>query len=428
MSETNGPNEPQDSEDKRLGAIGDTDSAQKEKGMWSSRTKLIIASYAGLIVLLIAVLMLRTQPVADSQLEEQDYSDLYGYEALLEQAASGPLYQPVGRTIEEMPFLFTIEGFAADNQRMLVYYTVDKEAQQNYELRFLDQHGDSLGAMSSYGNTYSEQAQTRIEVADFNMMTDQTMPEQILLRLNHPELEEPVDIEVAVDPEPFHNTMEQLVLDKVVESDGQTILIQQAIISPLQTTLVVQYEDSNSKLINGLIDLQLTDGQGRGRTSFASVGGGHFPGKTQHFFNGYFNLQPLEELSISWAGLQATDKNQHIVIDLPNGRLLQAPDDRLSLLDARSVGGEWTISFLLSELEEKERRRSYRLISDEFQDDTGEEYTLSDRVGVSSIFSSDRNQLEIIYQLPGEDYEQPLTFDVVDYPGFVEDPIELKLK
>ncbi|WP_148497827.1 DUF5643 domain-containing protein [Paenibacillus senegalensis] len=367
--------------------------------------------------------MLRTLPAKEPS-AERTYFLHNEFENVHEAALNSSLYQAVGQSIEELPFPLTIEGFAADDQRLLVYYSMGGDS-QIYGMQLLDEQGEVVPAMSSYSNVHLQQKQSDIDVADFHLSSNETMPEQVLLRIDLPELAEPFDIRLKIDPQPFQGTREELAVNQAVETDGQTILVSKAIITPLQTTLVTEYAADNSKEINGLIDLKLTDGQGREHYSFGSVGS--LTGVMEHFFQGYFTSH-LEKLSVSWAGIQATEKNQHIVVDLKRQRLLQAPDERLALHDVRTIGDEWKLSFRLSELNERERQRTYTLIGSNFRDGAGEEYSLSEQAGVSSTFNNGRNELVVQFTLPNEEYEQPLTFQVQDYPGFVTDPVELELK
>lgn len=390
-----------------------------------AKSGIALVSAIALVCILIIVLIVRTQPI---QVEYVQYSD----EQFLDNMLESSFYQPIQLSAENEFAHLSVQGIVADEQRLFLLYTAkDKRDETNSLIpRVFNENGEPIIDMASFGETHVWDDEIEVEVADFHLFDGENMPERLLVRVG--DGDNSLELTIPVDTELFQNTMEEIIVDEQVSSAGQTIIISEMLISPLQISLTVEYPLENTKEISRLVNIKLVDRHGNARSSFASsreageTNG--IVGTTKYIFNGYAT-SPLEDLVVVWEGMLMADKDDTIVVDLAAGQVLEAPDGRIELHDAQLDSQGWDLTFMFSDLDENEFEQLRPFFSREFVDAAGNEYVVADPGGMLNRLGLENDKsAELSLLLPDEDYVQPLTFSLLQYPGYVEDPVEVLLQ
>lgn len=337
--------------------------------------------------------------------------------------------QPVHLSDEGLAYKLTVNGIIADHQRLLVLYTLEggdiHRSSMSPYADITDLQGNQLEAALMYSYFPGEQESEGImqDYIDVILAEGVEMPDGIVLSMH---LEgERLQVEVPIEHERFKDMVEVIQINQVVEIAGQKLTIEQATVTPLQVSVKMSSHRSNPKHINAFIGLELVDEEGR---RYRSKGGfGDVDSSfTKHFDSPYL-IRP-EKLSMVAKGLYLSDRGLSVTIDTEKKQLIDAPDERLMLAKVTEVGDEIRIGITLQGNVAHNEHVFLELLSYDggFRDASGKEYKLLDTGVRNGSFREGSQQMT--YIIAKEQYKQPLTFDIQEYPGYVLDDMSVEIK
>lgn len=342
------------------------------------------------------------------------------------------LLQPVGQTIEKDGKRLTVEALIADDRRLVIFYSTNMTQGYDSGLRFdlLDENGTPLNGFmmtnhASIGKTYLEPRGNE-DYIDLLLEQGAQLPANVRLRAKHHGTV--MNVDLTIDHSRFAGMTRNYEINRTIEIEGQKLTVVRARQTPLQLELIVRKDKSNTKQIKGLINLRLRDETGRDWRSVIGLTGDEM---NLFFQNGYF--QTPKQLTLLADGFFMFDKGQKVVLDLDQGVLLEAPDERLRLdsIDPfykREGRGSANLAVSLTELDKVEQIwGSYNIFSNEFTDAAGNTHSFAVVNGDISSYTSNDNSRKMYYSLERKKYPQPLTFTVEDYPGYALRPIKIEL-
>ncbi|OXM13873.1 DUF4179 domain-containing protein [Paenibacillus herberti] len=343
------------------------------------------------------------------------------------------LLQPVGQTVEKEGKRLTVEALIADDRRLVIFYSTNMSGGYDGGLRFdlYDEHGKSLGGALTTDHVFTDNAQLQSsgneDYIDLLLDHGEKMPSKVrfLALQNGTTLE----FDLVIDLDRFAGMMRNYEINQTIEIDGQKLHVVRARQSPLILELIVRKDKTNTKEIPGFVNLRLQDDSGRSWSSGITFIGDEM---SLFFKNGYF--QKPKRLTLLADGLFMFQKGQKVVVDLEKNIMLEAPDDRLSLgtVDPRFQrdGDDFrTFAITLTGLDEIDQlRRGGNILSYNFIDANGAVHPRAEVNGTfTTSLSRQDNETSMYYPILRKKYPQPLTFTVMDYPGYVLQPIELEL-
>lgn len=400
------------------------------------RKRWSLSMFAGaLCIILLLTAFVRVSPSFAAMVRDipglSGFVELINGDKSLLSAIENELIQPINFTQVKDDYSFTVEGIIADEQRLVILYTAEgPDINRNtgfidYKIRTGDGREVEAVIISSH-NRGDDSEKGSVPVHDYLdiLMADGVpMPEsiQFSLLLGNQWMR----IDFTIDHERFKDMKESLSLEKAFEVDGQHFKVKEAIITPLQVTLTFEADLSNEKQANHMINMQLVDE--KGRTYETITGFGSFnPSLTRHFKNNYF-ASP-KKLTLVAEGLYLSEKNQSITVDTDKMVTISSPQNKLQLVNKQQTSEGELLEFELTGLDEIDMQLGYMLFEHKgaFKDGGGQSYHFMDHYGVR--WNAGDNKAIYSYKIPNADYEQPLTFDIEQYPGYVMEPISISIK
>ncbi|MBB6675657.1 DUF4179 domain-containing protein [Cohnella nanjingensis] len=380
------------------------------------------------------------------------------YDRSLSLAADNDYAQPVGLSDEHDGMKLTVEGILADDGRLVVYFDVRGEGAED-ALRIgwptvTDLQGKTLeaGIQSGTPGEYEKDGRkTGIYqgMVDVQMGTGVALPDEAVFKVrlgkessvNAPRNDGGSLPPVALDTDPeftvrfkidhsrFEGLKQQIAMNQSITVAGQTVTFEKAEISPLRIALYMSYPEGNEMQIFNAGDIQLVDDQGNAWKWTGGTGERNRP--IQYFESSYFK-QP-RELYVEGSWFTALDaKSRKVVIDTKEKRILKAPDDKIML--ANVVNGPSYTTLTIGIMGTRtDDNRGYALFGwDGFTDGAGKLHRFSenkaDTVGSWRSTNDGVTLQEAYYYLANEDYPQPLTFDVYEYPAYIVEPYRVRIR
>lgn len=447
--------------------------AKERKRRIRSRNRIRSAAAAVCGLALIACLFtIRISPVFASMLR-----DIPGFEKFvglidrsndrgLKLAADNDLVQPVGLSDEHDGGKFTVEGIIADQSRMVVFYELESDTVTKTlrisDARMKDAAGANLQYMISYGNGEISDEHGRSVVrgtVDVWLQDGGQWPDEVRLVVGeskesgagtasdvpeptqnvdgpdswatnlHPPSDTGVRYQVTfpIDRKKFDSLVREYPIGQTIQIEGQRIVFERAVFSPLRIALYLDYPEDNSKRIFGPGDIRLVDEEGGEwqTTGATSSLDGH---PVIYFESNYFHRP--KHLTIEGSWFRALDKSKlQVSIDTEKKQIVQAPDDRLELDNVVKSDTYTMIKLALKNIP-KDDNMGYSVLDSQFTDATGTVYQFGDegrgRVSTYRV-SNEWGTSYMFYYLSNRDYEQPLTFKITQYPAYIRTPYRVKI-
>ncbi|RIX45840.1 DUF4179 domain-containing protein [Paenibacillus nanensis] len=365
------------------------------------------------------------------------FVELISFDRSLITALHNEYMQIVNKSDERNGFKFTVNGVIADSQRVVLLYTAEGPGINEEDSTFLpyelkDENGKNISAVMSSSHYYREVENKNAGVQDYldiTMSPGVPVPQEIRFRLQVGS--EWLEVHVPVDHAKFEGMREEIVLNESIEIANQKILIQKAVITPLQVSITFVGDKENEKRLNDFIGLELVDDRGRSYTT--NMGMGDLDTElTRHFQSSYF--EKPKSLTLKAEGLMLSERNVKIVIDTEKEQMLASPDSRLRLVDVIKKDQDIDLIFELNQQDDPDdSMRGISLFANDgvVRDASGTSYMISSGDSTGENFASYRSSEPLgtyYYHIPNADYEQPLTFDVNQYLGHVLQDISVKIK
>jgi len=363
------------------------------------------------------------------------FVELIDYDSSLKSALDNEFMQHVGVSAESNGYKATVESIMADRQRLIILYTVEGPGiDQNTDFvdyKLDNANGDPLeaGIRSSYYYQDPEDMKDGklYDYLDVMLGSNQEMPEQIMFALKPGE--EWLELPFSIDHEKFAHMKEQIDLNKTFEIAGQSFTINDILITPLQVTVHFESKTNHEIRANSFINMVLEDEQGRRYTSdggFGTLDDGLFE---RNFQSGFF-AKP-KELTLRIEGLHLSEKGKTFVVNTDTMETLKSPLSNIRLVHAEEKEDHYEIKIEMQGLDNISSTVGYTFFEHKgsFRDAAGNSYDILDRSGTQMEWrSGEENVANYYYNIPKADYVQPLTFDVDQYPGYVEESISIRIK
>jgi hypothetical protein len=418
------------------------------------------ASMAASLLLAAFLLSVRVSPTFAAYVGQIPVLDsivkLVNYDKGLQLALENEFIQPVGVSDEHDGIKVTVDGIIVDETRMLIFYTIENKGDYGRinisRFNFNDEESWIRGL--SYGSPdFDEKRKTQQGKVDVSFNERANIPEKInvsfqLAALNKRNASDPPsarvgdehptpygdsfdttwDIPISIDKAKFEGLKEVYEINQTVRVQGQSITFKSLTVHPTRAALEVEYDPNNSKKIFRYDDIRLVDENGEDFGTITSGIGGRGNGENGeilYFQSNYFKKP--KQLYIQANEYSALDKDQlEVLVDLKEEKLLKRPDDRLTL-DKIQYGSDIVLHFTLSRFYENEhdRNRSFGLFSNIYKDASGEKYH-SNMSGSSTIDSEGINTIQ--YHIKKENYTNPITLTLYEYPSRISGPINIQVK
>ena len=393
-----------------------------KRGIWS----IVVAA----ILFITLVTSIRVSPVMANAVASipgmEKFVDFIRDDKGLASAIKNEYYQELNLSTEKEGVTLTLDGVLADEQEMVIFYTL-KGAEKNERFQLdLPEITDRQGRdIAKYGAAepglgFDEKGSEQTAKVNIGFKEDIAINEyefNFLATVKSNQREIDFTIPFAVDKVKMPTT--RYPLNETVLIEGQKIIIKQIEISPLKVAIHVSVDPANKKEIFGFEDLRLVDEKGETWTSInngiTKSGARNDEVNIYYLQSNYFD-EP-KELYLQFNKLMAMDKDEaFLLIDTDNKQILQQPDDkRFSNL---SVNGRFIDLELLGE------EGYHHDPFSEIIDANGKEI-----YSVSGSFSSKEDREVLIgLELPDTDFESPLKLPLAAYPSYIEGNAKIKIR
>lgn len=350
----------------------------------------------------------------------------YSLNRTVQDALDEGYLQPLHLTQEHEGVKVTLEGLVADDYRMMFVYTVaglgENEHADVGKVKALDRNGQSVIEGAGFSFDGREEAVKR-QTMELMLQPGCPLPDWLDLQVEVNGA--PYRFQFPVDRELFADKSRTLPLEETISIENQQLRFTSMRISPLSVAIEAEYDPANTMKLYGPVDMKLTDDSG---TEWGGVGysaGSLEEHKVRFEFQSPYFRQP-KSLYLSGKTFRALPKDKGlIVLDAEKGELLAAPDDRLKLISSSVDAKGMKLGFELRVDGPDSPSRSYSVLGSDFTDADGRSFGLHLQGGTETSDPDGRQKLSYTYG-PG-DYKQPLTFEISNYPNYIEGEYRIRL-
>ncbi|MGO4111597.1 DUF4179 domain-containing protein [Paenibacillus sp. YAF4_2] len=432
------------SEDSFTSAIRTGVERARLQGRRRRRSRLTVQMAASaVIVLVLLTACIRVSPAFANLVREipglNGVVELIKGDNTLTSAMNHEFIQPVNVSDSKNGYTLTVDGVMADQQRIVIFYTAEgpnvSEDALTSDYKITDGNGEQLEAMigSNYysiGQTESEkeEATSIHDMIDIMLGDGVEVPDIIKFNLKLGGKWHEVDI--PIDHSRFEELREEITLNKEIEVGGQHFIIEKALVTPLQASVTIRREPDARIRANSFLKLALVDEKGRRWETKGGFGMLDDGTTTLTFQSNYF--EKPKHLQLVADGLLLSPKGQKLVINTETGETLETPDEQIRLKSAKSTSKGINLVVEASHLDSVDIVYGYWLLEYKgmFHDQSGKSYPIEDYTGGSTTGdgSISKGMYEAYYTIPNKPYKQPLTFELYQYPGYVEEPVNVVIK
>ncbi|WIV17595.1 DUF4179 domain-containing protein [Paenibacillus polygoni] len=417
--------------------------SKKPRNRWSKRL-FYIAGFT--VVFLMTILVLEKNGVSEEErivMEklsgELSYLKLIRDDQTLYNAVKHDLLQDVHMTDTDGDYSLTVDGLIADEKKVVMLYTLTapnqasrKDSSLRYEI--LDGNKEHLSSYSHaslltvYDKESSNKMLTDVGFIDITWFPEWgTTPDTLVLNI---ELDDrKFSMTIPNDQSRYVDMKKTYQLEEALTIGDQKLTVHEAVVTPLVAYVRISADPLNTRNINGMISLALMNEEGKYYPSRGGLGDLMSPeGLNARFISNYFDSSPVSLVS---EGAYISDKNKKLVINTDTKKTLLAPSEHITLSEAIEKDEEIDITIQAKNIDVPTPNGywQFRLLdrSVAFTDATGTEFMILDDSRAGSSFNEETAEQMFYYSLPKEDYKQPLTFEVHEYPGFVKEKVKIML-
>lgn len=345
----------------------------------------------------------------------------------LQSAINNEHYQEIGVVGESSGVKIVVDGIIADEKNIVLFYTI--EYRQNHRSDFIeriqikgakgedlkwggishnyaDDYETSMVSTNSLEISFQEPLLTKDVVVEFEIIGGYGETEIIKL---------PFTIELD------NSESQRFTLNEEVIIEGQSMSIVDIVIDPVRTAIQVQFNPNNTKEIYGFEDLQIVDEKGEVWSSIengvtASANDYEPDVVTYYLQSNYF--EEAQKLFLQFNKIMAMDKSEaYILVDTEKEEILKQPKDaRFSNVSV--IDNEMRMDF-----QAEKDFYSFPLMLDFIDND--------DHLFEISSWSHGRNEAlasTIMLELPKKKYNNPIRFEIMGYPSYIQKSVEIKIK
>lgn len=387
-------------------------------------------------MLLLLTAFVRVSPSFAALMKEipglSGFVELIEGDQTLVSALNNKFIQPLQVADVQNGFKLTVSGVIADDNRLVILYagegpgiTKDSEIE---DFKLYDDNGEMLQATTVFShfrdNKEEESGSLMYDYIDVSLADGVKMPEEVHFRVKLKG--QWLGVDVPIDHAGFAGMREEIAVNETIEIDGQRFTVISAIITPLQVRVKVKADPANTLQANGFVDVALVDEKKR-RYTWKSGTSDMEPDIVYNFQSGYFDKP--KKLTLEASGVYLSKRDQKFVIDTETGETIETPDERITFHSLRKEGDGYVMRVDMAHLDEIEEIRGYTFLEHlgEFRDGDGKSFTIRSRDGIM-IELEPGVEVRYYYSIPKEAYKQPLTFEVIQYPGYALAPIRIAIK
>lgn len=357
------------------------------------------------------------------------------------------MIQPVDKSVTMGDYTVTVDGILVGSHQLKVLYTLENRSDRKAIVMGTDlENKDGKSPVgygsSSHGTNELDPGTHRLQVEytfndvdqiskDMNIVF-QVAPDSSNARYGRDaEGEKKLKVGITLDLDTYQKYIRSVMLDEVVEIQGQEMRLREIIYSPAGIVLKGNVVIGNNMRVSGLWNVYLDSTKDGESTKLMSPmnNGPDDDGDMTYFFNSNLLDEP-DSLILKADGLFAVDPDKmKVVVDTEQRSVLSAPDDNIKFGSYTDSTEGHTLTLVYEESNEEYRGNVN--ISNTFIDGEGNKHELDDSSrGVRSTKTSTEEggsrATEYLYLKP-EEYPQPLTFSLDSYPGVIEKSIEVPL-
>ncbi|MFC7680487.1 DUF4179 domain-containing protein [Paenibacillus sp. GCM10028914] len=359
------------------------------------------------------------------------------------------MIQPVDKSVTKGDYTVTVDGVLVGSHQLKVLYTLENRSDRKAivmgtNLENKDGKSPISYGSSSHGTNEFDSGTHRLQVEYTFDDADQMSKDMNIVFRVAPDSanaragrnddvkgEEKLEVGITLDLEAYQKYIRTVMLDEVVEIQGQKMRLQEITYSPAGIVLKGNVDIGNNMRVSGLWNVYLDSTKNGESTQLMSPMnfGPDEKGDMTYFFNSNL-LDEIDSLILKADGLYAVDPDKmKVVVDTEQKIVLSAPDDNIKFGSYTDSKEGHTLTLVYEESDEQ--HRGSVSISNEFIDGKGNKHKMDDSSqGVRSTSTSNetggRKTTDYLYLKP-EEYPQPLTFSFDSYPGVIEKSIEVPL-
>lgn len=342
----------------------------------------------------------------------------------LESALNNEYYQQLNLFAGKDDVTLTLDGVLADEQEMIVFYTIkssNKDEVFNLGLPDItDKAGKDIlmSGSATPGSGYDEKVAEQTGKVTIRFQ-DNVSEKEFIFNATAKSTERTIDFTIPFTLNKEKMPTTRYPVDETVLMEDQKIHIKQIEISPLKVAIHVDVDPSNSKEIFGFEDLRLVDENG---DIWSSINNGITASGDENSEVMIYYLQSnyfehSKELYLQFNKLMAMEKEEaFLMIDTEKEKIIQQPKDkRFSNLTVRGY---------FVELNLRADEDYHHSPFSDIIDANGQE--LSTRSGSFSRPLED--EILVGFDLPKEQLKNPIKLPLTGYPSYIEGNVEIKIK
>lgn len=241
-------------------------------------------------------------------------------------------FQHIGLTEEKNGYRLTVDSVIADEQQMIIFYTLSgpkQEKQLELVPEIKGKHGRSPESvvMSSSPLLESGVYEGEVEFQFTEPQQESELDFQIDLKTAGGETLH-FDFPLKVDPELYKKQKKSFSVNQTAVVEGQKIKIRNVTIYPLRTKVEIEFAPDNTKEIFGFEDLKITDS--KGEVWSGVINGVNASGEENEmtvFLESNYFKEP-DNLYLTFSKIRAIDKDRLLIkLDPETGAVLEGPPD-----------------------------------------------------------------------------------------------------
>lgn len=417
--------------------------SKKPRNRWSKRLFYITGLTT---VLLLVILALERNGVSEEDriLMEKlsgklSYLEMIRADHTLYNAVKHDLLQDLDITATDGDYSLSIDGLIADGSRAVFMYTLTapnqasrKDSFLSYEI--LDGNKEHLSTFSHaslltvYDKESTNKMLTDVGLLDISWFAGGVTPDAFVLNIEVDDKQ--FHMSIPNDQNRYANMRKTYQADQTLSIGDQQLTVHEAVMTPLAAYVRITADPLNTRNINGMISLALMNEQGKHYPSRGGIGDIMSPeGFNAQFVSSFFDDSSTVYLVSE--GAYISDKDKKLVINTDTKETLFAPSDQTTLSEVivKDKAIDITIQTKDIDVPDPNGYRQFMLLdrSVAFTDATGTEFMILDDSRAGSSFDEEKAEQMSYYSIPKEDYKQPLTFQVHEYPGFVKEKVKILL-
>jgi len=360
---------------------------------------------------------------------------LIQYDRGLETAVRNDYYQPIGASQTQDGVTVRIDGAIPDEGRIVLFYTVfdSQGAAPALEIdrpRFVLPDGSELQGGYSWWRRSSgdeKSANGHSNTINVEFTNGVQVPREFSL-----------DFKLTARGVPFGNEWSlpirldeietgalrtEYAIDRTIELEGQRITFRKATVFPTRIGVELAYDEGNEKVIFSFLDISLIGDDGERYTEQSTM---YVDDSTRIVFFEGSSFSIPKSLTLVGSAARAVDKDRlELIVDTRKGVVLEAPDDRIKLEQVSEKGDVRELRFRLEGVAEDDNML-YSVVEGEFADASGRTF----KTGGGYVYgdAGEAGGQFVAFEIPAVAYAEPLRFRIFNYPAYIREPIEIRIR